>query len=357
MKPVRLGVVGCGVIGPTHMQAAVDSHLLELVAVADLIEERAKAAAEKFNVPKTYLSGSKLLDDPDVEAVVLAFPTGARSALALEAFAKGKHVLLEKPVAMNVGEVEQMLAAKGDRVAACCSSRFRFFEGARIAANFIAKKDKDGKPILGALRVVRCRNIAACGPKPDTPRPDWRLIRARNGGGYLVNWGCYDLDYLLGITGWQLKPRLVLAQTWTVAPHLASHVHPDSDAETHYTALVRCEGGTVLTLDRGEFMAAETENAWQIVGTKGSLTLQMTWGSPKKLLYTRTDEQKGATTATLWEGTETNSAPMRGPVTDFACAIRFGRRPATGLERALVLQQLTDAIYASAATGAAVEIA
>ena len=350
MDPVRLGVVGCGVIGPTHMQAAVDSPLLELVAVADLIEDRATQAAEKFGVPKTYSSGSELLDDPDIEAAVLAFPTGKRTELALEAFAKGKHVLLEKPVAMNEAEVRQMMAARGDLVAACCSSRFRFFEGARVAADFIASG------ALGPLRVVRCRNIAACGEKPDAPRPDWRLIRARNGGGYLVNWGCYDLDYLLGITGWTLRPRLVLAQTWTVAPQFESHVHPGSDAETHYAALIRCEGGTVLTMERGEFMAAETENAWQVIGTKGSLTLQMTWGSPKKIIHADTTTEKGTATHTLWEGDEGGKAPMRGPVTDLATVIREGGEPETNLERALVLQQITDAIYASAEQAAAIEI-
>ena len=350
MEPVRLGVVGCGVIGPSHMRAAVASPLLELVAVADLIEERAAKAAAKFEVPKTYRSGSELLDDPDVEAVVLAFPTGKRTALALEAFAKGKHVLVEKPVAMNAGEVRQMIAARGALKAACCSSRCRFRQGARMAAELIATG------ALGDLRVLHCRCLSACREKPDTPRPDWRLIRARNGGGYLVNWGCYDLDYLLGITGWSLKPELVLAQTWRIAPHLESHVHPGSDAETHFAALIRCEGGTAISFERGEYMAASTENAWQIVGTKGSLRLQMVGGSPNRIVHDDTTEEEGATTRTLWEGEEDGSATSSGPATDLAAAIREDREPMTSLERALVVQQITDAIYASAASGQAVAI-
>ena len=350
MDPVRLGVVGCGVIGPTHMQAAVDSPRLELVAVADLIEERAAKAAERFAVPKTYLSGSELLDDPGVEAVVLAFPTGTRTALALEALAKGKHVLLEKPVAMSCDEVRQMMAARGDRQVACCSSRMRFLESARVAAELIASG------ALGPLRVVRHRCVQACGPKPEQPRPDWRMIRARNGGGYLVNWGCYDLDYLLGITGWTLKPTVVLAQTWRVPPQFESHIWSGSDAEAHYAALVRCEGGAVLTLERGEYMAAETENAWQVVGTQGSLTLQMTRATPWRILHTDTSTEEGAATSTLWEGDEAAAKPLSHPAVDLAEAIRLGRRPATDLDRSLVVQQITDAIYASAASGQAVAV-
>jgi len=350
MNPVRLGVVGCGVIGPTHMAAAAESPELDLVAVADLIEARGRAAGEKFSARRVYRSGAELLDDPEVEAVVLAFPAGKRTRLALQALAQGKHVLVEKPVAMNAGEVRQMIAARGNLVAGCCSSRFRFLDGARVAADFLASGG------LGDLRVVRCRNLAAGGPPPETPRPDWRLTRALNGGGYLVNWGCYDLDYLLGITGWTLKPRMVLAQTWTVPPQFQSHIAPGSDAETYYIALIRCEGGAVISLERGEYMPARSEDAWQIVGTKGSLTLKMTWGSPKAIVHDDTTSERGVATQTLWQGEEDNSRTSSGPVTDFAAAIREGRSPATTLERSLVLQQITDAIYASAAAGRAVEI-
>jgi len=350
MDPVRLGVVGCGVIGPTHMATAVESPSLDLVAVADLIEDRGRAAAEKFAVPKVYRAGADLVEDPEIEAVVLAFPTGERTKLALQAFANGKHVLLEKPVAMNAGEVRQMIAARGERTAACCSSRFRFLEAAKAAAECIASG------ALGDLRVVRCRAIGACGEKPQTPRPEWRLKRALNGGGFLVNWGCYDLDYLLGITGWTLRPRVVLAQTWTIPPQFASHAAPGSDAETHYAALIRCDGGTVVTLERGEYMPAHSEDAWQIIGTKGSLTLRMTWENPKRLIHDDTTPDGGVVSKTLWEGEETPSATRTGPVTDFALAIREGREPMTTLERSLVIQQITDAVYASARTGGAVAI-
>jgi len=350
MSPVRLGVVGCGVIGPSHMAAAVDSPLLELVAVADLIEERAQAAAERFNVPKVYRQGADLVEDADIEAVVLAFPAEKRTELGLHALERRKHLLTEKPVAMNADEVKQLIAAQGDLTAACCSSRFRFLEGAQAAAEFIATG------ALGDLRTVRCRQVIACGEKPDTPRPEWRLKKQLNAGGILCNWGCYDLDYLLGLTGWQLKPRTVFAQTWTIPPAFESHLAPGSDAETYYLALVRCEGGTIIALERGEYMPAQDDAAWQIIGTKGSLKLKMVTGNPKAIIHDETTTQYGVTSKTLWEGDEDSSLTGSGPVTDFAAAIREGRQPATSLQRALVIAQVTDAVYASAERGSAVEI-
>ena len=350
MKPVKIGVIGCGVIGPAHLAAAAKSPLLEIEAVADFIEERARKAAQEYGAKKVFFNGTDLLADPDVEAVVLAFPTQHRTELALQAFARGKHVLTEKPVAMNADEVRQLIKARGNLIAGCCSSRYRFLEGAEVAAKFIASG------ALGALRLVRSRNIGAAGEKPKTPRPDWRLTKALNGGGILVNWGCYDLDYLLGITGWSLKPEMVFAQTWTIPPQFESHIAPGSDAETHYTALIRCEGGTVIAIERGEYMPAQSEDAWQIIGTNGSLKLTMTNALPKRIIHDDTSTEKGVVSRVLWEGEENNALVHAGPVTDFAAAIRENRQPKTSLENALVVQQITDAIYASAESGTAVEI-
>ena len=161
----------------------------------------ARDTAQKFNVPATYASAAALLNDPHVAAVVLALPTAGRTELALRALAAGKHVLIEKPVAMNAGEVRQLLAARGQRTVACCQSRLRHTPSAQAATAFIASG------ALGELRLVRCRANKPAGAAPPAPPPACRLNKALNGGGILVNWGCYDLDYLLGLTGWQLQPR------------------------------------------------------------------------------------------------------------------------------------------------------
>ena len=171
-----------------------------------------------------------------------------------------------------------------------------------------------------------------------------------------MNWGCYDLDYLLGLTGWSLKPKVVLAQTWGVPPQLASHVAPGSDAEAHFAALVRCEGGAVITFDRGEYMAARAEAAWQMIGTKGSLRLTMTACEGKKLFHDETSDEEGVVSNAIWEGDETHHAVRLGPMQDFVAAILEKREPKTSLEKALVVQKITDAVYASAECGTAVEI-
>jgi len=349
MRPVKLGVIGCGVIGKRHAQLAAESSNIDLAAVADLRDGAAQTVADDLGVGKVYNDGADLIDDPEIEAVVLAMPACVRTELALRAFAKDKHVRTEKPVAMNADEVKQMIAARGELVAACCSSRFRFPKAADVATDFIATG------ALGDLRVVHCRALVETGGPPEKPRPEWRLKKHLNAGGIMSNWGCYDLDYLLGITGWKLEPKTVFAQIWQIPPQLESHVPPDSDAETHTVALVRCEGGTVISLERGEYMAAPTEGAWHIVGSKGSVKLSMTPGKAKTMVYHEATPDQGLVAKTIHEGDDTRSDGHK-PVVDFADAIRENRQPKTGLEQALIVQRITDGIYASAECGTAVDI-
>lgn len=362
MNPVKYGVIGCGVIGPTHMRAAGTTDAIELVAVADLIPERAQKAAADFNVSKVCGDGLELIADPEVELVVLAMPTCHRKALALAAFAAGKHVLLEKPVAMNAQDVEELIAARGNLKAACCSARYRFITHYEVCEKFIAEGH------LGELREVYIRSAFPAGPPPTQPAPEWRLKRKLNGGGFLMNWGCYDLDYLMGLTGYQLKPQKCFGQTWQIAPEIADRLPEGSDAETAYIGLIRCEGGTMLHIQRGEYMSLANESAWQIVGTKGSLRLTMTavtaagpqasagasnW---KQIWFDELTKDQGTVSSVLWEGEENLERVYAGPVTDLAAAIREDREPTTSLERALVVQRITDAVYASAAAGDVVEV-
>ncbi len=172
----------------------------------------------------------------------------------------------------------------------------------------------------------------------------------------LMNWGCYDLDYLFTLTGWQLRPRLVLAQTWSVPEQLAGNVAPGSDAETHYAAFVQCDDGIVFTFERGEYMPTRTEQAWQVSGTRGTLQLNMLAADKAQLQFDEATAEAGVTSHIVWEGSDVHDTIMCHPVTDFADAILEERPPATDLHRSLQLMRLTDAIYASVASGQAVKI-
>lgn len=351
---VRLGVVGCGVIGQFHLRAAQGWPTIQLAAVADLRAEAAAATAQTFGVPKVYPDAAALLADPDIDALVLAMPTNVRTPLALAALKAGKHVLLEKPAAMNGEQLRAIIAARDASprrpVVACCSSRHRFLKSAQVATDFLATG------ALGKIRLVRCRAASPAGAPPRNPPPPWRLNRSLNGGGILVNWGVYDLDYLLGLTGWKIQPLEVLAQCWTLPPQFADRAAPGSDAETHVAAMIRCADNIAITFDRGEFMTTAADNAWQIIGQSGSLRLNMLPGKGLELIHDDTTAAEGVVSRVLHRSDDDWNIIHEGPVRDFADAIVGHRPPMTSLEQALVIQRITDAIYASATSGQAVAI-
>lgn len=350
MKSVRLGIIGCGVIGTHHLKNAAQLDGVELAAAADLLEQNRLRAARDYSPKKTYSDAAELIAESEIDAVVVAFPTGSRTPVVLSALEAGKHVLIEKPVAMNAREVHQMINARGQLTAGCCSSRFRFTAAAEAATEFI------GAGNLGAIRTVHCRAFSSARRMPETQPPTWRLKKGLNGGGILVNWGVYDIDFLMGITGWCLKPRQIFARTWTMSPRFLSHVAPGSDAETHFIAHIYCDNGTVISLERGEYMPIAAETAWQIIGEAGALRLNMLDTNTRELIFDRATIENGTVTEHLWEGEEQSVDNGREVLADFVEAVRHNGQPKTDLTRSLIVQKMIDGIYESAESGRLVDI-
>lgn len=108
--PVRVGVIGLGEVGQHHVKGLVNCSNAVLAAVADMSEDIRRRTAEATGA-RAYASDVELLDDTTVEAVVICVPHKFHADIALRALAKGKHVLVEKPMAVSVAECDAMIAA------------------------------------------------------------------------------------------------------------------------------------------------------------------------------------------------------------------------------------------------------
>ena len=111
---VKLGIIGCGGIANSkHMPALKKMEDVEMVAFCDIIEERAKKAAEEFGVPgaKYYTDYKELLKDESIEVVHVCTPNREHSFITVDALEAGKHVMCEKPMAINTEEAQKMLDA------------------------------------------------------------------------------------------------------------------------------------------------------------------------------------------------------------------------------------------------------
>jgi predicted dehydrogenase len=148
-----------------------------------------------------------------------------------------------------------------------------------------------------------------------------------------------------------------MAKWWPVGEKQVAYVAEGSDADSHYTALILCEDDVALSIERAEFAAVTTEQAWEVIGADGSLHMPMGMrgGKPNAVLLDRFVPGEGVASETVWEKGE-GGGGGGGLLEDFVLAVREGREPRTTLERALVMQKITNGIYDSAESGRAVEI-
>ena len=111
MSALRIGIIGCGPIAQAgHLPATVKAHNAQLYAIADRSERLRSYAAAVYEPHAVYVDASELLADPQVEAVIVAVADQFHIPLTIQALAAGKHVLVEKPLGVDVNSCQQLLA-------------------------------------------------------------------------------------------------------------------------------------------------------------------------------------------------------------------------------------------------------
>jgi predicted dehydrogenase len=185
---VRLAVVGCGAVAQIHhLPAIAVSERVEATVLVDADAGRAKALAARFGVPKT---ATDYCDLPgQVDAAVVALPNSLHAPVAIDLLRRGVHVLVEKPMAMNVRECDEMMAAAVEgRAVLAVGLDFRFFDSSLFVRNLL----KDG--LLGDIRRFEMHQ----GVIPRWPfATDFLLKKEMAGGGVLADFGVHVLDLLL----------------------------------------------------------------------------------------------------------------------------------------------------------------
>jgi UDP-N-acetylglucosamine 3-dehydrogenase len=140
MKKLGVAVVGTGFWGKNHARVYKELQETELLAVCDIDAERARSVADQFGA-KPYTSFRKMLQDRNIEAVSVATWSTSLARVATEAVKAGKHVLVEKPMAANVGQAEKLLeAAKKKRVHVSVGFLMRFIPGLQHIKKAVEEK-------------------------------------------------------------------------------------------------------------------------------------------------------------------------------------------------------------------------
>lgn len=323
--------------GMGHARAWAARPDCRLVAVADLDSGLRERAAQELDVPETYGDYRDLLDQSDAEIVSVCLPTPLHEPAAVACLRGGRHVLCEKPPALDAAAAQRMAAAAMETGRTLGYGLQRRFDPQVRAARRAIQIGRTGPLFYGRAGWVRSEpNVGGT--------TGWRLDRAAGGGG-LLNIGIHLLDvawYLMGC------PRPVAASAFGSTHGTAALAQrtglalPARPANDTTAALIRFEsehGPAALLLESSLVLhrAPGQETYCDLSGTDGGLSV-----------YPPLFVAGGDTEPLAAPEDEPNVAARDGLVDDFVRAVETGAEPRTGPAQAVTLMRIVDAVERSA---------
>ncbi|MCY9659831.1 Gfo/Idh/MocA family oxidoreductase [Paenibacillus chondroitinus] len=275
MSKLQVAVIGAGSISEMHLRSYQGNPDVELYAICDLNEERAKAKAEKYGINRVFTDYKELLADSAIDAVSICTWNNSHAPISIAALEAGKHVLTEKPLCKTVDEalaVEKAVHRSGKTLQVGFVRRYASNTG--IVKSFLDHGE------LGEIYYAK----ASCIRRLGNPG-GWFSDVERSGGGPLIDVGVHVIDlcwYLMG----RPKVKTVSGNTYNKlgnranVKNLAFYKAADYDA-THNTvedmanALIRFENGASILVDVSFTLhAKEDELTVKLYGDKGGAELE-----------------------------------------------------------------------------------
>ena len=180
----KLAIVGYGGQGAWHANWAQKSDVVTLAGIFDISEKRVKAAID--NGIKVYNSREELLSDKEVDIVLCATPNDVHKEIVIAALEAKKHVICEKPVALSVGDFDDMIAAAKKNGVYFTVHQNRRWDVDYLAIKSIIESEEIGETINIESRIHGSRGIPS----------DWRCHKPY-GGGMILDWGVHLIDQML----------------------------------------------------------------------------------------------------------------------------------------------------------------
>jgi UDP-N-acetyl-2-amino-2-deoxyglucuronate dehydrogenase len=265
-RKLKLAIIGCGRISQRHIQAALANiDKIELTNVCDVVLERAELRALQYrkgtqhpNQVKVYTNYMDMLDNEDLDVISICTESGYHAEQAVYCMNKGKHVLVEKPMALSTDDADAMIAAAtANSVNLCVSHQNRFNPSVQRLRKAI-DDNRFGKIISGNARILWNR-----GPDYYKQAP-WRGTYELDGG-CLMNQCIHNIDLIQWMLGGQIS--------W-VNGDVINSMHPYIEAEDYGSIQIKFENGAVGNVE-GTTCVYPTnyEETLTIIGEKGFVAL------------------------------------------------------------------------------------
>jgi predicted dehydrogenase len=264
-----IGIIGAGGIARgVHIPGYQKLPNAEVVAVSDPFQAAREGAAQQFGIQDTYEDFNEMLKRDDIHAISVTTPNFLHAEATIAALEAGKHVLCEKPLAMNAEEGRAMVeASQRTGMKLMCGFHYRFSPEIQCLKRF-ADAGEFGDIYYARTQALRRRGI-----------PGWGLFisKEKNGGGPLIDIGVHMLDATMHVMGFP-KPVSVSGKTFQefgkrsdVLGLMGQWDYKNFTVEDFAVAQVRFDNGAILTLE-SSFVANQEEGdkmTFQLFGNQG----------------------------------------------------------------------------------------
>ncbi len=363
MKKLRIGIIGCGgIANGKHMPSLkANSDLCEMVWFCDIVPERAQKAAKEFGAEgaKWCEDYRELLNDPDVDVVHVLTPNVAHAPIAVDAFAAGKNVMCEKPMAATTADAEAMVAAwkkSGKKFTIGYQNRFR------PEVQSLHKSCESGE--LGEIYFAKAHAIRR------RAVPTWGVFpnKALQGGGPLIDIGTHALDMTLWMMN-NYEPESVTGSVFYKLGHLPQAVEGNVfgpwDPETYEVedsafGLIKMKNGATIYLESSWAinLMESREASTTLCGTKAGAEIRSGISFPQdELYYNRghngllTDECAIKVGGVAFFGGASQEPGTLEARQWLECVLNPEKEPLVKPDQALTVTKILDAIYQSAKSG------
>jgi UDP-N-acetyl-2-amino-2-deoxyglucuronate dehydrogenase len=254
---IHFAIIGCGRIAKRHAELLGTGQIqgAKLVAVCDIVPERAAVFGDRYGVP-SVTSIDDLLATPGIDAVSVLTPSGMHADHSIAAARSGKHVVVEKPMALTLPDADRMIQAAEDSGVRLFVVKQNRFNVPVVKARQALDAGRLGQLVLGTVRVRWCRDQAYY------DHDDWRGTFAQDGG-VIANQASHHVDML----GWFMGPvASVHARSATALV--------DIEAEDTAVATVRFRNGALGIIEAtGATRPKDLEGSLSVLGSGGSIEI------------------------------------------------------------------------------------
>ncbi|MDH3658888.1 MAG: Gfo/Idh/MocA family oxidoreductase [Alphaproteobacteria bacterium] len=328
MEPVRFGVISTARIGLERViPAMLKGEGVSIKAIASRDLDRAKDAAGAFGIEKAYGSYEELLADPEIEAVYNPLPNHLHVPVSIQAAKAGKHVLCEKPIALDADEARTLIEAR-DRTGVVIAEAFMVRHHPQWQK--VRELVKSGR--IGRLRAVQAV-FSYMNRDPDNVRNQVDI-----GGGGIYDIGCYPV----------VTARFLFDDEPVRAAALIER-DPDFQTDRLASAILHFPEGQAQFICSTQLVA---EQRMQILGTEGRIELDIPFTplehETSRLLITD-GSQRGLEAAEVITFEGVNQYTLQGD--HFAAVVRGEAELAFALEDAVKNMAVIDALYRSGDSG------